>query len=64
MDKKLTTRELMEKLGVSRSTLNHFKREGMPKVEVNKTTMYYDLHEVMTWLSKNNKKVKVEYKNE
>lgn len=64
MDKKLTTRELMEKLGVSRSTLNRFKREGMPKVEVNKTTMYYDLHDVMSWLSKNNKKVKVEYNDE
>jgi len=49
----ITVTELCKKIGVTRTTINNWRKEGMPFVKFGKLVRFNEL-EVMEWL--NNKK--------
>jgi len=48
----LTTKELMEKLKVSRKTISNWLNEGMPCIRLGKKLIRYELNEVIDYLEK------------
>lgn len=47
----VTAKEVMEELGISRSTLFRYVREkGFPEYKLNRTTTRYDMQEVRAWV--------------
>lgn len=46
----LTTKQLMEKLQVSRSSLNRYKVKGMPFIRISHNVVRYDYEEVDAWI--------------
>lgn len=48
----LTEVQLMQEIGVSRATLQAWRRKGMPYVSLGVRLVRYNLLEVMQWLEK------------
>jgi excisionase family DNA binding protein len=46
--------DLQKELGISRSTLYRWRKEGMPHKKMGHKTIRYDLAEVMKWLEERN----------
>lgn len=49
----LTTKEMIEKLKVSRTTLYLWRKKGLPFKRIG-TQIRYDVHEVEEWIEENN----------
>lgn len=54
-EKYLTTRELCDKLVLTRMTIERYRKEGMPFIK-DGTLVKFDYKAVLAWLKENNKK--------